>query len=417
MTALCTNQDQLLGCSQEVVECPAYWPKSVHVCGFWYAPIEWEHYDPETEMASIAGENMEEKDRYIRQREVSLGQNDAGISVCDKLTETTPKPPSKICPKPTTGNEVPLELRGRCSVDPSAKIYFPDGELQGSRSTLERRTFQSHAEISSNCKGKSREKPSVSIQTEVGVPRHQGCPYVPPTRLQDFLSGATRDDKTQDHNTRPIFIGLSSMGSMGFMENPAGMLKALGDVLEATGNQAILLTAAHPPLDLAITKASESNYANSSPLNLHSQGISNQLKAGCYLFERRLFCFSGPVPYLWLLPQCSMAIHHGGSGTTAACLRIGIPQIICPFVLDQYYWAERMAWLGVAPQPLKPEDLLLGCQSEDTSEVVQVVAAAIIRASSVEMQTSASSLREKIQHETGTSTAVQILQEFSRLQM
>jgi hypothetical protein len=40
--------------------------------------------------------------------------------------------------------------------------------------------------------------------------------------------------------------------SMGFMKNPEGMLKVLKAVLEATNNRAILLTAAYPPLDLAI---------------------------------------------------------------------------------------------------------------------------------------------------------------------
>lgn len=33
-------------------------------------------------------------------------------------------------------------------------------------------------------------------------------------------------------------------------------------------------------------------------------------------------------------------------------------QVVCPFVLDQFYWAERMFWLGVAPEPLKRTHLL-----------------------------------------------------------
>ena len=24
-------------------------------------------------------------------------------------------------------------------------------------------------------------------------------------------------------------------------------------------------------------------------------------------------------------------------------------QVVCPFMLDQFYWAERMFWVGVAP--------------------------------------------------------------------
>ena len=33
-------------------------------------------------------------------------------------------------------------------------------------------------------------------------------------------------------------------------------------------------------------------------------------------------------------------------------------QVLCPFMLDQFYWAERMFWLGVAPEPLKRSHLL-----------------------------------------------------------
>ena len=50
------------------------------------------------------------------------------------------------------------------------------------------------------------------------------------------------------------------------------------------------------------------------------------------------------------------AVHHGGSGTTAAALRAGIPQIVVPHLGDQPYWGRRMHELGVAPKPVpKPK--------------------------------------------------------------
>ncbi|CAM9245428.1 unnamed protein product, partial [Phaeothamnion confervicola] len=52
------------------------------------------------------------------------------------------------------------------------------------------------------------------------------------------------------------------------------------------------------------------------------------------------------VPHGWLFPQCIAAVHHGGSGTTAAALRAGIPQVICPMAFDQFFWAERVEYLG-----------------------------------------------------------------------
>ena len=62
------------------------------------------------------------------------------------------------------------------------------------------------------------------------------------------------------------------------------------------------------------------------------------------------------APHAWLFPRMSAAVHHGGSGTTAAALRAGIPQIVVPHLGDQPYWGRRMHELGVAPKPvLKPK--------------------------------------------------------------
>lgn len=33
-------------------------------------------------------------------------------------------------------------------------------------------------------------------------------------------------------------------------------------------------------------------------------------------------------------------------------------QVLCPFLLDQFYWAERLHWLGVAPEPLQRQHLI-----------------------------------------------------------
>ena len=44
-------------------------------------------------------------------------------------------------------------------------------------------------------------------------------------------------------------------------------------------------------------------------------------------------------------------LHHGGSGTTAAALHAGCPQVVCPFIFDQFGWAERVEWAGVGARP------------------------------------------------------------------
>lgn len=48
-----------------------------------------------------------------------------------------------------------------------------------------------------------------------------------------------------------------------------------------------------------------------------------------------------------LFPRVAAAIHHGGAGTTVAAARAGAPQIIVPQIVDQPFWASRVASLGI----------------------------------------------------------------------
>lgn len=59
---------------------------------------------------------------------------------------------------------------------------------------------------------------------------------------------------------------------------------------------------------------------------------------------------AGPVSHDALLRRSCCVLHHGGSGTTAAALRSGVPQLVSPFLLDQFSWAGRMELLGVGCQ-------------------------------------------------------------------
>lgn len=64
------------------------------------------------------------------------------------------------------------------------------------------------------------------------------------------------------------------------------------------------------------------------------------------------------APYSSLLPYVKAVVHHGGVGTTAACLRAGKPMFICPILYpfgDQLFWGNivhQNGW-GVKPVPLK----------------------------------------------------------------
>ena len=58
------------------------------------------------------------------------------------------------------------------------------------------------------------------------------------------------------------------------------------------------------------------------------------------------------APHDALFPRVAAAVHHGGAGTTTAAARAGIPQVIVPHVLDQFYWARRVELLGLGPESL-----------------------------------------------------------------
>lgn len=68
----------------------------------------------------------------------------------------------------------------------------------------------------------------------------------------------------------------------------------------------------------------------------------------------RLFALESPqgVSHDALFARVSHVIHHGGPGTLGSALYAGKPQVICPFAMDQPFWAARAARLGVAPEPL-----------------------------------------------------------------
>jgi len=52
------------------------------------------------------------------------------------------------------------------------------------------------------------------------------------------------------------------------------------------------------------------------------------------------------VPYSVVFPSAAAVIHHGGIGTTAQTLRAGVPSLVVPWGVDQFYTAAQMARSG-----------------------------------------------------------------------
>ena len=55
----------------------------------------------------------------------------------------------------------------------------------------------------------------------------------------------------------------------------------------------------------------------------------------------------GQVNYATIFPACRAVVHHGGSGTLAACLRAGVPQLVLWTLPDQPFFAAQVKRLKV----------------------------------------------------------------------
>jgi len=109
------------------------------------------------------------------------------------------------------------------------------------------------------------------------------------------------------------------------------------------------------------------------------------------------------APHDWLLPRMAASVHHGG-GTFISAVAAGRPQVICPFMVDQVFWGDRLRRLGVAPTPIPQRKL-----------AVDRLADAIRRAATdPEMARRASELGERVRAEDGATDAVRVVESVRR---
>ena len=62
--------------------------------------------------------------------------------------------------------------------------------------------------------------------------------------------------------------------------------------------------------------------------------------------------FIQKYPHLKLFSKMSVVIHHGGAGTTATCAICGVPQIIVPHILDQFYHGRQIYLSNLGAKPI-----------------------------------------------------------------
>lgn len=111
------------------------------------------------------------------------------------------------------------------------------------------------------------------------------------------------------------------------------------------------------------------------------------------------------APHEWLFPRCSVIIHHGGAGTTAAGLRSGKPNVVVPFAADQPFWGKRVAALGAGPAPIPIKKL-------DADSLTAALTRAI---NDAPMLQRAKEIGSRIQSEDGVGAAVKIIETWGKL--
>ena len=80
--------------------------------------------------------------------------------------------------------------------------------------------------------------------------------------------------------------------------------------------------------------------------------------------------FVDEVSHPSLFTRLAAVVHHGGSGTTATAALAGVPQIIVPHILDQYYWGEKIYRRGLGPKPIRRSQLTAESLANTITECV-----------------------------------------------
>jgi sterol 3beta-glucosyltransferase len=116
-------------------------------------------------------------------------------------------------------------------------------------------------------------------------------------------------------------------------------------------------------------------------------------------------CKINKAPHSWLFPRVLAVVHHGGAGTTATGLRAGRPTVICPFMIDQPLWGERVHALGVGSKPIPQKKLTVDKLADAIREVT----------SNPTIQQNAEILGNKLRAEDGIANAIAIIEQVVKM--
>lgn len=146
----------------------------------------------------------------------------------------------------------------------------------------------------------------------------EGGDYEPPQELRDFIKRARDDGK------KIVYVGFGSI----IVNDPVKMTQEVIDAILKADVRCIL------------SKGwSDRITGRDEPVRPATAVEEPVMPPEIHVIKS--------APHDWLFRQIDAAAHHGGSGTTGASLRAGIPTIIRPFFGDQFFFASRVEDLGV----------------------------------------------------------------------
>ena len=151
--------------------------------------------------------------------------------------------------------------------------------------------------------------------------------WTPPQELLDFIDKARKDEK------KLVYVGFGSI----IVPDPAKMTQDVIDAVLKADVRCVLSKGWSDRLETASAAGQDSSSSSSSA------GAEPKPEP---VLPPEIFLIKS-VPHDWLFGQIDAAAHHGGSGTTGASLRAGIPTIVRPFFGDQYFFGMRVEDLGV----------------------------------------------------------------------
>lgn len=186
--------------------------------------------------------------------------------------------------------------------------------------------------------------------------------YEPPVELAEFLEKAHKDKK------KIVYIGFGSI----VVSDAKTLTTAVVDAVLDADVRCIL------------------NKGWSDRLSKNEEKNEPEVELPAEIYN------TGNIPHDWLFPRIDAAVHHGGSGTTGATLRAGLPTVIKPFFGDQFFFASRVEDLGVGLSLKKLNAKSLSrCLKTATTDT--------------RMIEKAHKVRDRIKHENGVLNAVECI--------